>query len=69
MKHQIPILLFCVLVIEVQAQYYFGRNKIQYNRFEWNILRTKHFDIYFYPEMEDLAEIGAFFAEESYSLL
>jgi hypothetical protein len=57
------------LVIEVQAQYYFGRNKIQYNRFEWNILRTKHFDIYFYPEMEDLAEIGAFFAEESYSLL
>lgn len=53
----------------VLGQYYFGRNKVQYNQFQWHILKTKHFDIYFYPEMESLAEIGAFFAEESYSIL
>jgi WD40 repeat protein len=49
------------------AQYYFGRNKIQYDHFEWKIMRTEHFDVYFYPEMQELAEIGAAFAEEAYS--
>lgn len=51
------------------GQYYFGRNKVQYHPFEWQILKTKHFDIYYYPEMEALAEIGASFAEEAYSEL
>jgi hypothetical protein len=48
------------------AQYYFGRNKVHYNNFRWQILKTKHFDIYFYPEMRELAEIGAAYAEEAY---
>jgi len=51
------------------AQYYFGRNKVMYNDFEWHILQTEHFDIYYYPQMRELAEIGANYAEESYSLL
>ncbi len=51
------------------SQYYFGRNKIQYDNFEWRILKTEHFDVYFYPEMRELAEIGAAFAEEAYSRL
>ncbi len=29
-------------------------------------MRTEHFDVYFYPEMQELAEIGAAFAEEAY---
>jgi hypothetical protein len=49
--------------------YYFGRNKVQYTRFNWQILKTKHFDIYFYPEMKDIAEKGAKFAEDGYALL
>jgi WD40 repeat protein len=49
--------------------FYFGRNKVQYNDFQWQILKTKHFDIYYYPEMEELAEQGAFFAEESFKYL
>ena len=40
---------------------------MQYTDFEWHVLKTEHFDIYYYPEMKDLAERGAFFAEESYS--
>ncbi|MDZ7267991.1 MAG: BamA/TamA family outer membrane protein [candidate division KSB1 bacterium] len=52
-----------------EGQYYFGRNKVQYNHFEWQIFKTRHFDIYFYPEMRELAEIGATFAEEAYSRL
>jgi hypothetical protein len=49
--------------------YYFGRNKVQYTKFKWQILKTEHFDIYFYPEMKDIAEKGAKFAEDSYTLL
>ncbi len=52
-----------------QAQYYFGRNKIQYNQFNWHILETEHFDIYYYPQMRELAEIGAAYAEKTYSIL
>ena len=67
------IFLWCVLVFALpglaSAQYYFGRNKVQYNQFDWHILKTEHFDIYFYPEMEELARIGAAFAEESYRYL
>ena len=62
----ICILCFVGMGSVVQGQYYFGRNKIQYNRFRWHVLKTQHFDIYFYPEMESLAEMGAFFAEASY---
>jgi hypothetical protein len=32
----------------VQAQY-FGRNKVQYEKFDWRILKTDHFDLFFYP--------------------
>jgi hypothetical protein len=49
--------------------YDFGRNKIHYDNFDWHVLRTDHFDIYFYPEMQELAEHGAFFAEEAYAEL
>ena len=49
--------------------YHFGRNKIQYADFDWHVLKTEHFDIYYYPEMQDLAEHGAAFAEEAYTEL
>ena len=28
---------------------YFGRNKVQYQTFDFRILKTPHFDIYYYP--------------------
>ena len=59
------------LVLPAYAQYgfHFGRNKIQYHNFDWHVLKTEHFDIYFYPEMQTLAEHGAAFAEEAYQEL
>jgi hypothetical protein len=53
----------------LSAQYIFGQNKIQYNQFNWHILETEHFDIYYYPEKKELAEIGASYAEETYTYL
>ena len=65
------LIVFSVLGLfnPLQAQYYFGRNKIQYNDFDWQTLKTDHFDIYYYPEMQELAEIGAAYAEEAYKVL
>jgi len=49
--------------------FYFGRNKVQYTNFDWHVLKTEHFDIYYYRGMKDLAGRGAALAEESYSTL
>lgn len=48
-----------------QAQL-FGRNKIQYENFEWHVLNTPHFEVFFYPEEEDLAARAAVIAEDAY---
>ncbi len=34
----------------------FGRNKVQYGAFTWNVLQTEHFDVYYYDGYEDLAD-------------
>ena len=67
----LTIVLFLAIPVDANGQYgyHFGRNKIQYENFEWQVLRTEHFDIYHYPEMQELAENGAHFAEEAYSEL
>jgi Tol biopolymer transport system component len=49
-----------------QAQY-FGRNKVQYETFHFQVLRTEHFDVYFYPEEETAAEQAARLAERWYA--
>ncbi len=64
------IILLFFLSHSASAQfYYFGQNKVQYTEFEWKVLKTEHFDIYYYPEMSELAHRGAFFAEQSYKQL
>ncbi len=55
-------------VVESGAQY-FGRNKIQYENFDWKILNTPHFEIFFYPEEEDLAARAAVIVEDAYQRL
>lgn len=42
---------------------YFGRNKVQYDTFDFNVMKTQHFDVYFYPEMEEAARLAARMAE------
>jgi len=66
--YAVLIMMFCWEPASSQF-YYFGRNKVQYTQFEWQILKTEHFDIYFYPEMRDLAERGAYFAETAFKEL
>jgi Tol biopolymer transport system component len=46
---------------------YFGRNKVQYREFDFKVLKTEHFDIYFYPEEEEGARMTARMAERWYA--
>jgi Tol biopolymer transport system component len=48
---------------------YFGRNKVQYRTFDFRVLKTDHFDIYFYPEEEPAARMAARMAERWYARL
>jgi hypothetical protein len=64
--------LFSLLILPEQsfAQFFFfGRNKVQYEKFDWKLLKTEHFDIYYYGQMSRVAEIGAYYAEEVYDEL
>lgn len=49
--------------------YYFGENKVQYTNFRWEVLKTDHFEIYYYPEMTELANQSAKLAEDGYHYL
>ncbi len=46
---------------------YFGQNKVKYEDFRFKILKTDHFDLYFYPEEESLIKDAALLAERWYA--
>ncbi len=45
---------------------YFGKNQIRYDHFKWQIYTTDHFEIYYYPEIEQHLERMASYAESAY---
>lgn len=61
-------LLLFVCAVPSSAQY-FGRNKVQYRAFEFRILPTDHFDLYYYPEEEEAARTASRLAERWYARL
>lgn len=48
---------------------YFGRNKVQYETFDFKVLTTEHFRVYFYPAEREAAEQAARMAERWYARL
>lgn len=48
---------------------YFGQNQVQFRKFRWQVLRTEHFDIHYYPELEQVAQYTGQMAERSYERL
>jgi Tol biopolymer transport system component len=64
----ILIICFGALPDALDAQY-FGRNKVQYEKFDFKVMKTEHFDVYFYPEMTQAAEQAARMAERWYARL
>jgi hypothetical protein len=61
------VLLPCVPG-SAQAQY-FGQNKVQYQTFHFDVIKTDHFDIYYYPEEKPAVEYLVLMAERWYARL
>ncbi|HZI22486.1 MAG TPA: hypothetical protein VFD76_08200, partial [Gemmatimonadales bacterium] len=51
------------------GQYYFGRNKVQYQSFDFRIIQTEHFEIYYYPAERAASLDAARMAERWYARL
>jgi hypothetical protein len=65
-------LLTCALLALLPAgahAQYFGRNKVQYRNFDFRILRTEHFDVYYYDEEREAATLAGRMAERWYARL
>jgi len=45
---------------------YFGKNQVRYDNFKWQIYTTEHFEIFYYPEIEQHLERIAGYAESAY---
>ena len=72
MSHRVTALLVAICVLwaaSPSAAQYFGRNKVQYERFDFKVLTTEHFDIYYYPEEEAAVKLAARMAERWYARL
>src|SRR6266571_163133 len=55
------------LVVSTAPAQYFGRNAVQYRRFQFKILKTQHFDIYFYDKEAAAAAEAGRMAERWYT--
>lgn len=67
MRQKLAGVLFALLVfapaLRLPAE---GQNKVQYQRFDWQVYHSPHFDIYYYPEEQPLLEGVLSDAESAY---
>ena len=61
-------LVVAILTPAAQAQY-FGRNKVQWENFDFKVLQTEHFDIYYYDQEADVVRDVGRQAERWYARL
>lgn len=55
--------------VQTASAQYFGRNQVQYESFDFEVLQTEHFNIHFYPEEREAAEQAGILAERWYARL
>ncbi len=66
----ILLLELTILVTPAKAQFYngsqltFGKNRVQYNNFQWSYFRFERFDTYFYLNGKELALFTAQYAQD-----
>jgi hypothetical protein len=73
MRVVVRFVLFSFVILLVaaptlQAQY-FGRNKVQWESFDFKVLQTEHFDIYYYDQEADVVHDVARMSERWYARL
>lgn len=61
------LILFVASEIAAAQSFSFGKNRVQYETFDWRIIQSDHFDIYYYDQKNYyLAEFAAYALEASY---
>ena len=63
------VLVVLLIALAPTAALSFGKNKVQYRDFDWMILKSEHFDVYYYSEERFLADRVAVIADAAYDSL
>jgi hypothetical protein len=72
MKKLLPIILFTLAFYATEAQNFlptqelFGKNRIQYRPFKWQVLTSQNFEVYFYEGGQQTATLAAQLAESDF---
>lgn len=63
----IALVVGLLVVPNSNAQYFsFGKNRVQYDRIDWDFIETDHFDVYYDRELPELGRYAAHQAEVAY---
>ena len=66
----ILLIIFSLLLLPTAADaQYFGQNRVRYRSFDFLIVETAHFDVYYYDDFRDAAMDAARMAERAYARL
>ncbi len=63
------VILVTGLLLIPSSGFAFGKNKIVYDKFDWQVYHSTHFDVHFYPEEKDSLQKVVNFAESAYDEL
>jgi hypothetical protein len=71
MRQLYSLVLLYLTALPAVAQNYpslqeFGKNRIQYRTFEWQTVRTANFEIYYYEDGDQIANLAAQYAESDF---
>jgi Tol biopolymer transport system component len=69
LRRAAPALLLLSLLPGLLSAQYFGRNKVQYSSFDFKVIQTEHFDVYYYEQERVAAMDAARMAERGYARL
>lgn len=58
-------IIILIIILNVSAYAQFGKNKVQYQKFDWKYIQSPNFDIYYDNGTKYLAEYTAFSAEKA----
>ena len=62
----VSLIALLITASHAEAQY-FGRNKVRYDTFDFRVISTEHFDIYYYAQEEEATRHAARMAERWYA--
>ena len=63
---RVSMVLLLVALAAAPTPAQFGKNKISYETFDWQVYKSPHFDVHYYPEMEPFLEEVVSYAESAY---